>query len=277
MKKLKTIVLLVWALTGCEELDRPNVNQFVVEAFITADETVHNIKVKQTASLNDTEVLDVPITDANVRLITNGEEVLLSYDAVSEKYLDLSGEFDVQIASDYQIEIEVDGVTATASTVVPEKPIDVGLSGQTLTIPPLIFGFQLREQIAALFEEERLTLSWEAVPGRAYFVVIENRVETLQPILPSGIPEQSVELLSSFRFISEPSEFNSFEIIGVALATYGPHVAKVYSVNQEYVDLFNTETQDSRDLNEPPSNILNGLGIFTAFAVDSVAFEVVKN
>jgi hypothetical protein len=47
-------------------------------------------------------------------------------------------------------------------------------------------------------------------------------------------------------------------------------------VNKEYEDLFNNLEQDSRDLNEPPSNITGALGIFTAFAADSVFFEIVK-
>ena len=34
--------------------------------------------------------------------------------------------------------------------------------------------------------------------------------------------------------------------------------------------------QDSRDLNEPPTNIVNGLGIFSAFNSMNVFFEVQK-
>ncbi len=34
--------------------------------------------------------------------------------------------------------------------------------------------------------------------------------------------------------------------------------------------------QDSRDLNEPPTNIDGGLGVFSAFASDSVFFQVVR-
>ena len=92
--------------------------------------------------------------------------------------------------------------------------------------------------------------------------------------MPEQVPEEAKTLLASFRFISEPSQDSSFEIIGIALETYGRHVAKVYRVNKEYEDLFKNLEQDSRDLNEPPSNIVNAIGIFTAFALDSVFFEV---
>jgi len=50
----------------------------------------------------------------------------------------------------------------------------------------------------------------------------------------------------------------------------------LYRVNQEYVDLYKSRDQDSRNLNEPLTNIENGLGIFSAFANDSVYFYAIK-
>ena len=182
----------------------------------------------------------------------------------------------IEVGQTLDIEIVLDGTVASSTSIVPEKPTGLSLSKTELIVPTLGFNFGLREQIADLFENETSTLSWNGQAGRSYFVVIENQEETIEPLLPSQIPEESLELLSSFRFISEPSEATSFEIISIALETYGMHMAKVYSVNEEYVELFNSDTQDSRDLNEPPSNIQNGLGIFSAFAVDSIAFEVRK-
>ncbi|MBC8181278.1 hypothetical protein H8E88_09140 [candidate division KSB1 bacterium] len=48
---------------------------------------------------------------------------------------------------------------------------------------------------------------------------------------------------------------------------------KVFRVNQEYGDLYQSRNQDSRDLNEPLTNIVNGLGVFSAFNCDSVFFD----
>ena len=79
-----------------------------------------------------------------------------------------------------------------------------------------------------------------------------------------------------FRFVSDPTQNDSQIIIGAGLRNYGTHEVRVYHVNQEYADLFENSDQDSRDLNEPPSNIENALGIFTAFASEKVFFEVVE-
>lgn len=267
--------MLIGGILGCGELERPNTNQFVVEGFVTADFQVNDIKIKETVGLAD-EVIDIPIDDALVRLATPERDVLLDYNPLTQKYEDTSGEFLIEVGQTLDIEIVLDGTVASSTSTVPEKPTGLSLSKTELIVPTLGFNFGLREQIADLFENETSTLSWNGQAGRSYFVVIENLEETIEPLLPSQIPEESLELLSSFRFISEPSEATSFEIISIALETYGMHMAKVYSVNEEYVELFNSDTQDSRDLNEPPSNIQNGLGIFSAFAVDSLEFVVRK-
>ena len=270
----RIIVLGLFILLGCEELEQPATNQFVVEAFITAGEPINNIKIKESASL-DAEVLeDIPIADATIRLFSGSSEVTLDYNTSTSKYFLGEGDFNIEIGGEYSIQIDLGDVSATAETIVPEQPTGLTLSDTVLVVPTLRLSPSLREQFETLFEEERSTLIWDGVPGRSYYVVIETQEEEIEQILPSEIPQESLDLIASFRFISEPSEETSFDIIAVALETYGKHVAKVYTVNEEYAELFNSATQDSRDLNEPPSNVTNALGIFSSFAVDSIEFEL---
>ena len=70
-----------------------------------------------------------------------------------------------------------------------------------------------------------------------------------------------------FRFISEPTIDNFFVVRLLLLEALGLQQAEVYRVNAEYAQLYENRTQDSRDLNEPPSNIRNGLGVFSAFDI----------
>lgn len=266
--------LITLGFIACEELEVPEFNQYVVEAFVTADENIYDIKIKETTSINQEVIMDTPFPDATVTISANQESIELMYDDISGKYIDPSNSFEIQVGQEYEINIQLEDINATSSTVVPEKPTGLKLTDSILVVPELLPTVFLRDQITELFDEEVITLSWTSVPGRHYFVVIESQVDSIDYILPQEIPEESLELLASFKFISEPTQDTTFNIIAVALETYGQHVAKVYSVNQEYVDLFNSATQDSRDLNEPPSNIENALGIFTAFAVDSIEFTV---
>jgi hypothetical protein len=82
---------------------------------------------------------------------------------------------------------------------------------------------------------------------------------------------------SNFTYYSNPSSESSFGITARALRFVGKHRIIVTRVNQEYVDAYNTKTQDLNTLNEPTSNITNGLGLFTSFNSDTTFFTVVKD
>ena len=80
-----------------------------------------------------------------------------------------------------------------------------------------------------------------------------------------------------FRLVAEPTKDDYHFIDMRVLRDLGRHIARVYRVNEEYAQLYENRTQDSRDLNEPPSNILGGLGVFSAFNSDSIGFAVVRD
>lgn len=61
----------------------------------------------------------------------------------------------------------------------------------------------------------------------------------------------------------------------LTLTHYGAHELTLYSVNEEYADLYEGRRQDTRDLNEPPTNIDGGLGVFSAFAGRKALFVAV--
>ena len=71
----------------------------------------------------------------------------------------------------------------------------------------------------------------------------------------------------NFRRVIEPTKDDFHFINMMDLRDLGRHVVWVYRVNEEYAQLYENRTQDSRDLNEPPSNIVGGLGVFSAFDV----------
>ncbi len=266
-------------LTGClEDEQKPVSDNFVIEAFLFAGEPVRNIKVKEIKPLipEEQDTTERIITDATVILSEADQQYVLTFDPATGKYIYPGNEIDISTGDAFRLEVKAGDRVATSETIVPEKPEGVGLSENVIIIPQLTLNPGLRDQIIFLFSSERITLKWDNPLEESYFVVIERREMVLDPLLPEQVPEEAKTLLASFRFISEPSQDSTFEIIGIALETYGRHVAKVYRVNKEYEDLFKNLEQDSRDLNEPPSNIINAIGIFTAFASDSVFFDVVR-
>lgn len=273
IRGLGGMVFISLAFLSCEsEVVAPE--NFVIEGFLFAGEPVIDVTVKNTLTLEETGVAAEVISNASVKLVKSEVEYPLSFDETLQKYTSNSNDLIVNSGDRFQIEVNYNGREAKAQTVVPVPPLNVSLSDSILIIPTIPLSFQTADIIRDLFFEERLLLTWDNPLEESFFVTIENREPVLDTLLPSAVPQDAVDFLGSFRFISEPSTTSSFEIIGVALETYGTHVAKVYRLNEEYENLFDNLTQDSRDLNEPPSNIENALGIFTAFAADSVFFEV---
>ena len=80
----------------------------------------------------------------------------------------------------------------------------------------------------------------------------------------------------NFSIQSEPTTEGSYDVICMSLQNYGRYMVTLYKINQDYVSLFESEVQDGTELNEPPSNIINAFGIFTAFASDTTFFEIVR-
>jgi hypothetical protein len=107
-------------------------------------------------------------------------------------------------------------------------------------------------------------------------VVIENNEQNQESIFPVFGGNFGRGNRGAFRRISRPTREDSYQINFGELTYWGQYVVKVYRVNQEYANLYENLTQDSRDLNEPPTNIKNGLGIFSAFNSKKVYFRVVK-
>jgi len=261
-------------LLSCDEPETEVSNNYVVEGFIIAGQPVNNIKVKQISPLLSEDVTSEPITNAQVIFNSGVNAFNLDFNATTGLYEYEGSDLDINIGESYSLQVTANDRTSSAMTTVPDAPTGLVLEDSAIIIPQIRLSFSIADEITELFFEERIVLEWDSIPGESYYVVIEEQDNEPDPILPAEIPDEPRELLSSFRFISEPSESARFEIIGVALTNYGRYAAKVFTVNQEYVDLFDNLEQDSRDLNEPPSNIFNALGIFTSFAVDSIEFEV---
>lgn len=262
---------------SCSSKEEDTQPFYVVEAFIYSGEPVDDIRIKELTPLDSGSDATAPlITDAMVNLVKEGNIYSLSFDGNTGKYYYPGADLEIATGDVVRLEVEANGRSSYGETVVPMIPDGVRKDLANLVVPELTVSLQLRDMIIDLFESARLVVEWDNTVMDFHYVVIEDREEVIDPILPEIVPEEAKELLSSFRFISEPTENVSFDVVGVALETYGTHVAKVYRVNQEYVDLFQNDTQDSRDLNAPPTNMIGAFGIFSAFASDSVVFEVVR-
>ena len=276
MKKLLCLILLFASFFSCVEEPLQGEN-FVVEAYIYAGEKVDGIKIKQVEDIYTVETKNIILSNARITLKKNKTSYPLTFDNTKQSYMYSGPDLKVEVNDTFELEVIVGDRISNASTMVPQATEGISISGNKIVIPPITVRLGIVEELTKLFSTARVTTRWNNTDEQLHFIVIEN-IQAGDLIFPSDfpIPEATLELIQSFRYISAPTKNTSFEIPGLSLETYGRYRAKVYRVNQEYANLYNNQIQDSRDLNAPPSNVNNALGIFSAFASDSVFFEVVK-
>ncbi len=243
-------------------------NLVVVEAFLFAGEPIDDIRLTETVPLSDT-VEAPPINDASVMLYKNGISYSLVPTGDSGYYAYPGDDLAVEIGDTIGIEVSYSGSVATGETFVPEAPVGVSIDRNTLFVPE--FGTGMGRG-GFNPEDSQLAVSWDNPDQLLHYVVIESLEDSAEAI----IPDEFARFQGRFRLVAPPTRGDYHFINMMQLETLGLHVAKVYRVNEEYAQLYENRTQDSRDLNEPPSNILGGLGVFSAFNSDSVFFEVVR-
>ncbi|MFT5143261.1 MAG: hypothetical protein ACI80V_001652 [Rhodothermales bacterium] len=278
-KLIYTCLLAAFLLIGCDSAGSSEAEQqLVVEAFLFTGEPVNNVRVTEAiplSSLVEGDSLEIPVNDATMRLRRGAEVFQLVSSDGDGNYHYPDGDLVVGVGETFVLEVERGGESITAQTTVPAFPEDVGLSRSTLEVavfqpgggrpggPP---GGPGQVQDAAT------TVNWENPNGDLFFVIVESQL-TGDPeyILPDFIRDR----FAGFRQVNEPTNLNVHDVNARQLEVFGDHRVVVYRINKEYADLYENREQDSRDLNEPATNIQGGLGVFSAFAGTSVSFTVV--
>ena len=271
MRNWFTVIVCVLGPLACEgdlAFVAPDPDTFVIQAFIFADEPVEWVTVSGVLPIDadSTEVAPV-ISNAEITISRGAERFDLQPTSGEPGRYHYSGDdLDIQIGDVFRLEATVDGRTATAETVVPMAPVGLGLSADSLIAPA--FPPQ-RGQGPGNRLNWRITANWTNAGDQLHFVVIDNIEEA-----PQILPTTAIFSRFASRLIQQPTAADSSIVRVVMLTHYGQHRLKLYRVNEEYVDLYRGLQQDSRDLNEPPSNVHGALGIFSAFSADSSFFEV---
>ncbi|MEM9830671.1 MAG: DUF4249 family protein [Bacteroidota bacterium] len=271
MKKI-SYSLLFLLLIACEEVPVFDEQQTrpVVQAYLYAGKSVDSLYVTTLVPFNSGLEEAPPVTDANLVLETDGQSFPLSASTEAPGYYQYEGDdLTIEVSSTYRLSFEFEGSEVQAETTVPTPPTNLTLSAQEIFLPQFTDPRELFQNRDLL--QQTISLEWSYEEDASYYMVVENLEGSPEAINLSDLDQRFT------RFVTRPTQDNFLEIRPLGQFQYfGRHRIRVYKVNEEYVNLYESLEQDSRNLNEPYSNIQNGLGIFTAFSFQETYLEVKK-
>lgn len=269
----KTIFFFSFFIMLSCDNEVPIDENFVIEAFLFQGEVVDDIKIIETKLWNSTDSTTSYIENANVKIYGNGYDYQLNYNPQIQRYT-TSDNIDVISGNTYGIEVTVKDRTATAETIVPTKPIGLKLSEDKIIIPPLFLSPALPNLLANLYESARTTISWDNPNDEYHYLTIKYVDDDQDLIFSEEFPDALGEFFNNFSLQSEPTKELNYSALCLSLKNYGRYKVTLYKINKDYYSLFENQQQDGYELNEPPSNVINAFGVFSAFASDSIFFEI---
>jgi hypothetical protein len=269
---IAALSILVLAACGCSKNSvTPEEQNLVLQAYLYADEPVADITVMMSRPISSSDTSNDLVSNANVTLYKNGVAYPLTpSSSLPGKYIYMGRDLQVQSGDQYTIQVAYNGITASAETKVPPKPVGLSTNITTIAFTKETISTPFGGTMDRVTTSDSLIVSWSNPTGAAYYVVMESVDSNRQSIRSDTFPS-----FANMRFVTEPTTDDHYRAFEQDINYTGKHKITLYRVNQEYVDLYKSRTQDSRSLNEPLTNVKNGLGIFTAFASDSLIIDVI--
>ncbi len=272
MRKIQFLIFITltstWACTQIE-ISPNKTEKAVLQGYLYANQPITEIQITKLIPKESDSTLSLPITDAEVFIIFDEKKYKLTSTKNRFGYYHYAGkDLQVEVGKKYAIEFEYFGRKTSAETTIPALPKILKISPPTIYVSK-VNGFMDLFNNSSV---EEIKLTWDNASQDYYYTVIDNLEASPQKIVADGaLPNNGNR---NFNLTSSPTRLDNFTIRFLQLEQFGKHRIKLFRVNKEYADLYNSQQQDSRSLNEPITNVKNGLGVFTAFNMDSVFFEV---
>jgi len=270
LKAFKYIALfMIVSLLGCEDNEPNPEEKVVMQAYLYANEKVEDIRLTQLIAYGGDDSLAEPVNDALVKIVWRGKDYFLA-PSNNDGYYHYPGT-DLQIleGESYRIEFDYFNRNTWAETTIPPKPENFNMTGDSIIFSPDTFGFDTFFFFVDTLSFDIIGVRWDN-PMQDYYFVSVDRLDKSARKIRTGFFGFDID----FAAFTEPTQDNTYSVGFFDVSHYGPHAISVYRINQEYLDLYESRDQDSRNLQEPSTNVQNGLGIFAGFYAVRDTFHV---
>ena len=271
MRQLLSLFCLVVLFASCEKSDDP-AKKVVLDGYIYAGEPIDDIRLTKLIPFGGEDSTAEPINDALVFIDWRGTKYPLVPAGGDSGFYKYPGT-DLQIleGESYRIEFDYFGRDTYAETSIPPAPRNFSLDSDSIRFEAIEIdlGFFVFRDTLSL---DKVNVRWDNPAQDYFYLTVENIESEKRRISQGGLFGGGG---FDFRVFSEPFQTDEYIIRSNDVTHYGKHIVNLYRINQEYLDLYETRVQDSRNLQEPLTNVVNGLGVFAGFNGQSDTIYVV--
>ena len=268
MKYFKIFFLLTSSslILSCSEelIELAETKTTIVEGYLSAGNPIDSLRVTQSISLGQVEEV---ITLDDLKVTISGGNTEFDLISIGNGFYQNANHI-IKAGANYQLEIERGDNIISAETYVPENNA-ASISKSQVELTKIEAGVFPSGGIVI---PDPVEVTWNNNDGDYYFVLVKN-IETD----PEYVNENIAQFEGQLQFITEPQISNIYVIRAQRdLMQFGTYQIIVFRVNPEYAALFDSSGASTLSLEEPPTNIINGLGIFTGLSSDTLYLEVTR-
>jgi hypothetical protein len=262
---LAVSLIFLWSLNGCQKSGIAEFSDLaVVEAYLIPGSKV-SIKISQKVAYDesievtarDMDALEVRVGYGNTEypLISMGNGV----------YTDTLGIIKIVPDSTYTLHLIYNGTEVTSSTIVPSKPSSVTQSVTSITMAQFD-----PENPSGTSPPDPVEITFANADASYYLTTVECMDTNLVSVYKDSVPDNDM-------LASQPVTGTEIDIHPMMIRYFGKNRIILYHINPEYSTFFMRQASTSQSYQEPPTNIVNGLGIFTGINADTLYLNVIQS
>jgi hypothetical protein len=252
--------LVVALLVSCKKESQTTTTSLpVVEAYLMAGHPL-SVKLYYQKSLTDTAKYGSPITGQEL-YVSDGSTTIKLTETARGTYLYSDTAF-LTAGKTYALTFTYLLKDITAKTVMPAKPQNFATQHISVTYSAPTSGTPSIDTLNKF--------SWTNPDSLNHVLVFYNINDTYFPV-GNRMPGAGVRV-----YEIDTKRKSVYYITTANFSYYGSYKVILLSVNQEYINLLNSNTSgsNSQNLLNIPTNVVNGLGIFTSLQADTLTFNL---
>jgi hypothetical protein len=263
-KNLYYVVVLISALafTACKKTDSTvsNADLPVVISYLMPGQPI-SVKVYQQKDIADTSTYG-PLVSGLKLTVSDGSKTVNLTETATGTYTNNDLTF-LTAGKTYSLAFTYNNIPVTASSLMPAKPTNYTASRTLINLPLAIQNGPTATDAVAV------TFKWDNPDSLYHVLVFKNDDANPYNIHPNRN--------SQVNFTLNAKQAAAYDVYYSTLNYIGIYRVILYSVNKDYIDLLTSNANStSQQLTNPPTNITNGYGVFTAMQADTIALTLTQ-